>query len=329
MTRSLQSSLGILLLILFTGTFGYMEIEGWQAFDALYMTVVTLSTVGYGETHPLSPAGKMFTMLLIILGIGNVAFVFRTLSLELLNPFIGRAVKEKKMLKQLNKLSGHYIVCGYGRIGKDVISTLVKSGQQVVLVDLARSVSEELEMLVPVIHGDASSEEILEKAGILRAKGLVACVQSEAENVFITMTAREMNADLTIIARFEEESTQKKLLRAGADRVINPYHIGSAHISQIIVKPTISRILDSSGPESGLNMNFEEIDLKTTHPWLGQTIRECDIRASFNAIFVAIEKTSGEIVSNPGADYLFEPFDRVVLIADSANFKRLFEAYER
>jgi len=325
MTKTLQHSLGLLLLILFVGTFGYMEIEGWQAFDALYMTVVTLSTVGYGETHPLSPMGKMFTMLLIFIGIGNVAFVFRNLSLELLNPFIGRAIREKKMLNQLAKYHGHYIVCGYGRIGHDVIRTLVSSGKQVVMVDLDRFVSSDLEMTVPVVHGDASNEEILEKAGILNAEGLVACVKSEAENVFITMTAREMNPKLTIIARFEEESTKKKLLRAGADRVINPYHIGSAHISQIIVKPTISRILDSSG--GGLNMNFEEIDLGENHPWVGQTIRDCNIRSSYNAIFVAIEKSSKQIVSNPGPDYSFESNDRVVLIADTADFQKLFEAY--
>ncbi|MDT8445409.1 MAG: potassium channel protein [bacterium] len=327
MLIKLLQSLFPLLLILLLGTSGYMLIEGWTLFDSLYMTVITLTTVGYGETHPLSTGGKMFTVVLIIVGIGNVAYIFRNFSLEILNPFMGMVLNQKKMDKILGKIKDHYIVCGYGRIGRDVTRNLAEAGRKVVVVDLNRELEDDLTDKIPMLHGDASNEEVLEKAGILRAKGLVACVKSEAENVFITLTAREINPKLFIISRFEDESTQKKLLRAGADRVINPYHIGGRQISQIIIKPTISKILDSATDTGTLNLTFEELDLQSGHPLVGQSLMDSNLRSRFNVIILAIEKQGGHILSNPGANYTFERGDRVVMIADKEEFTKLFAEY--
>lgn len=319
-----------LLMIMLFGVLGYHLIEGWDFFDSLYMTVISLTTVGFSETHPLSNSGKLFTMLLIITGVGSFAYIVRNISLQFLQPFFGSTIRERKMEKMLSKIKDHYIVCGYGRIGRDVTHSLVSSGLPTVVID--RSSSEELDIHendLLFVYGDASHEDTLIKAGIKHAKGLVAAVTSEAENVFITMTARELNPGLFIISRFEETPTKKKLLRAGANKVVNPYQIGSEKISHIILKPTISKILDFAHQRGQFALNIDELEVKNNNPLVGQTIRECRIRDEHNIIIIAIEKSDGQIITNPGPDYRFELDDRVVMIANVPELKVLFEKYQK
>ena len=318
-----------LFLIIFLGSFGYHMIEHWTWFDSLYMTVITLTTIGYQETHTLSVDGKIFTILLIFLGMSNFAYVIRNLSLEFLNPFVSGILKESRMHKKINKMKDHYIVCGLGRIGRDVIIDLLEGGKEVVMVDIHRPDLGEAFKNIPFIVGDASHDETLKHAGIDRAKGLVSSVQSEAENVFITLTAREIKPDLLIVSRFEEDSTQKKLMRAGASKTVNPYSIGSKKISQIILKPTISKILDLTHGEEGLNLSFEEIDLWPSHPLVGKSIRDSAIRDHFNVIIVAVERADGRIQSNPGANYVFAEKDQLVMIAEKEEMDKLQLQYAK
>ena len=293
-----------LFFIIFLGSVGYHMIEHWTWFDSLYMTVITLTTIGYQETHTLSVDGKIFTILLIFLGLGNFAYV-------------------------ISKMKDHYIVCGLGRIGRDVIIDLLEGGKEVVMVDIHRPDLGEAFKNIPFIVGDASHDETLKHAGIDRAKGLVSSVQSEAENVFITLTAREIKPDLLIVSRFEEDSTQKKLMRAGASKTVNPYSIGSKKISQIILKPTISKILDLTHGEEGLNLSFEEIDLWPSHPLVGKSIRDSAIRDNFNVIIVAVERADGRIQSNPGANYVFAEKDQLVMIAEKDEMDKLQLQYAK
>lgn len=319
-------ALSPLVVIVLCGTFGYHLIEGWNLFDSLYMTVVSLTTVGYSETHPLSDTGKAFTMVLIISGIGNVAIVIRNFSAEFINSIFKNAIREHKMEKRLKSIKNHYIVCGYGRMGRDVSASLIQSGRSVVLIDSdPEHFTEPPEALYLI--GDASNEEILLKAGIKEAKGLISTVHSDASNVFITLTARELNPQLYIISRFELHSTEKKLRRAGADYVINPYKIGGQKISQIILKPTVSKILDFAQKRKGFQLNIEELDIRGNNPLLGQTLRECKIRDHYNVIIIAVEKNGGSIITNPGPDYQFEEYDRVVMIADHAELQALMKKY--
>ncbi len=318
-----------LFIIIFAGTFGYYLIEGWPLFDSLYMTVISLTTVGYGETHPLSPAGKIFTIVLILTGIGSVAYIIGNISLQFIHPFFEFVMKEKKMESALKKMNNHFIICGFGRIGRDVTFNLIKAGKSVVVIDRQAFQKGDLDTNhVPVLVGDASHEEILIRAGIDRAQGLVSAVTSEAENVFITLTARGVNPNLFIIARFEEPATKQKLLRAGADKVINPYQIGSDKISHIILKPTISKILDFAQKRGQFQIDIEELELKEKSRLIGKTIRNCGIRDQHNIIIIAIEKSEGEIITNPGPDYVFQEYDRLVMIANSAELKSVFQAYK-
>lgn len=318
-----------LILIVFFGVVGYRIIEGWSLFDSLYMTVISLTTVGFSETHPLSAGGKSFTMLLIITGVGSFAYIIRNISLRFLQPFFGSTIRERKMEKMLKKMKDHYIVCGYGRIGRDVTHSLRENNIPIVVID--KSSHEELESLsenLLVVYGDASHEDTLIKAGIKSAKGLVSAVTSEAENVFITMTARDLNPRLLIISRFEENATKKKLLRAGANKVVNPYQIGSEKISQIILKPTISKILDFAHQRGQFALNIDELQIGEGNLLIGQTVRACRIRDEHNIIIIAIEKSDGQIITNPGPDYAFEIDDRVVMIANLPELNQLFDKYQ-
>jgi len=315
-------------LILVTGVFGYHWIEGWSLFDGLYMTMVTLTTVGFGETHELSTQGRVFTLTLLVFGVSNFAYLVRVMSLEFINPLVTALIKEKRMTQNLEHIQGHFIICGYGRIGKDVVAGLKKAGKPVVVIDAHAAHKADLDgMQIPFIEGDASHEEVLEKAGIRRANGLVSAVRSEAENVFITLTAREMKADLFIISRYEEESTKKKLLRAGANRVINPYHIGSQKISQILLQPTTEKLLDFS-EHPDFNLVFEEMELRPGHRFLGLSLQETKLRERFNVIIVAVEKSAGNIISNPGATYCLEPGDRLVMIAEQKEMNHLLTSLQ-
>ncbi|MCP4296336.1 MAG: potassium channel protein [Proteobacteria bacterium] len=314
--------------VMLVGTLGYSLIEGWNWFDSLYMTVISLTTVGYGETHPLSTEGKVFTVLLILTGIGNVAYVIQRLSLEFFHPFFEGIIKERKMDQYFKKISNHYIICGFGRIGMDVCLSLVKSGTSVVVIDRLPPVKEGLtDIKIPYLMGDASHDEILLKAGIKRAQGLVASVKSEAENVFITLSARELNSDLFIISRFEDETTKTKLLSAGADRVINPYQIGGQKISQIILKPTINKILDKVSKVGKFKLDFEEMELFEGNTLIGKTLHQWGIKNKYNVIIIAIEKKDGQIVTNPKINYLFELGDIIVMMANESEFVEILKEY--
>jgi len=318
------------MIIIFMGIFGYQVIEGWSWIDAFYMTVISLTTVGFGETHPLSDAGKIFTIILILSGIGSFAFVIRSVSLEILSPFLDNVLKEKKMRQMLKKLSDHYIVCGYGRIGSDVSRNLINANKQVAIVDIKPVLDEDyITKQALYISGDASHEETLTKAGIQKAKGLISCVKSEAVNVFITLTARELNQKLYIISRYEEETTEKKLLRAGADKVVNPYHIGGDKISQLILKPTISKILDFAQKKGQFNLNIEELEILENSPLVGESIKSSHLKDNFNIIIIAVENENGNIITAPGPNYRFLVKDRLVMIANDIELSEIAKKYCR
>lgn len=226
--RNLRVSLLILVLTLGLGTAGYIVLEGWDFLDALYMTVITLATVGYKEVHDLSTNGKIFTIGLILFGVATIAYAFGSLLQLMVEGQILRILGRRKLEKRINQLEGHYIVCGYGRIGALVSQEFLSRPVAFIVVERDPVICERLaKEKILFVQGDATDDDTLIKAGILRAKGLITAVTSESANVYITLTARGLNPDLFILARSVEEGSEIKLKRAGATKVISPYRIGA------------------------------------------------------------------------------------------------------
>ena len=318
-------ALSLLVLVLLVGTLGYFLIEGWSLFDAFYMTIITLSTVGYGEVHPLSEAGRLFTVILIFAGVGIAFYVFtmvtETVISGQLQDFLGRRRLEAK----LETLHDHYIICGYGRIGKHICHMIAKEVPFVVVEKHPEVIKEIDKEGFLYLEGDATQEEVLKKAGIDRARGLVSVLRSDADNVYITLTARGLNEKLFIIARADEEHVEKKLKRAGADKVVSPYLIGARRMALIILRPAVTDFLELATPEENVELQLEEVRISDRSDLVGKTLLESGIRQFSGAIILAIKKVTGEMVFNPPPDYIFEAGDMVVALGDRKGLARLEE----
>jgi len=287
------------VVIVLLGSLGYVWLEGWSFFDSLYMTVITLTTVGYGDFHPTTPASRLYTMALILIGVGFMLYVITSLARVVVEGEIREVLGRRKLLKQIKKLRDHYIICGFGRIGEIIARQLKERGIPLVIVENNPDLIPSLEESgYYYILGDASKEEVLLEAGIERAKGLVAVVSSDANNVFITLTARSLNPNLFIVARGAEPGSQQKLLRAGADRVESPYELGGRKMAQTILRPNVTTFIDLAMKEE-VDLSMEEVMVAPTSPLVGLALRDSGIRQKLNIIVVAIKRASGEMLFNP------------------------------
>jgi len=314
----------IFFLILLGGCIGYVAIEGWSGFDALYMTVITLTTVGFQEVHSLSPAGKIFTMVLILFGVGFMLYFLGTITGMIVEGTIKDVFGRRKLERQINQIQGHYIVCGFGRIGRTVTQLLKEEPMEVVIIekDMQHIPLFQEKKLLYVI-GEATSEEHLLQAGIVKAKGLVAAVSSDADNVYITLTARGLNPDLFILARAAEESSVKKLIRAGADKVVSPYDIGARRMAYSILRPTVIDFIELAIHNKNLDLQMEELVVGETSDLKDATLMESAIRKDYNLIVVAIKKKSGEMIFNPLSQTKIHAGDTLVALGDRENLNKL------
>jgi voltage-gated potassium channel len=314
----------IFILILLGGCFGYIAIEGWNGFDALYMTVITLTTVGFQEVHTLSPAGKIFTMVLILFGVGFMLYFLGTLTGMIVEGTIKDIFGRKKLERQINHIEGHYIVCGFGRIGRTVTQLLKEKPMEVVVIEKnLQYIPLFQEKKLFYVIGEATSEEHLLQAGITRAKGLVAAASSDADNVYITLTARDLNPDLFILARAAEESSVKKLIRAGADKVVSPYDIGARRMAYSILRPTVIDFIELAIHNKNLDLQMEELVVGENSAIKDATLLESAIRKDFNLIVVAIKKKSGEMIFNPLSQTKIHAGDTLVAMGDRENLSKL------
>jgi voltage-gated potassium channel len=314
-----------LLAILVLGSLGYVWIEGWDFFDSLYMTVTTLTTVGYGEVHPLSPLGKSYTMVLILAGMGVLIYIITSLARVVVEGEIREALGKRKLLKRIKKLSGHYIICGFGRIGEIIARQLRDRGLSLVIIENKPELVTQLEESgYYFVAGDATKEEVLVEAGIERARGLVAVVHSDASNVYIVLTARSLNPNLFIVARGEEPGATQKLLRAGADKVESPYEMGGRKMAHTILRPTVTTLMELAMHE-GVEWSMEEILVGETSPMIGQALKDSGIRQKFELIVVAIKRADGEMLFNPTPKTLIQAGDTLILIGMRKNLEALEE----
>ena len=315
MNRRTFWALGILLSVFIVGTLGYMFVEGWNLLDSLYMTTITIGTVGFGEVHPLSATGRLFTIGLIIAGVGALGFAFGQLVEFFFEGRIQEILEGRRMGRRLESLSGHTVVAGFGRVGSVVARSLADEGAPFVIIDLADEsevAAREADWLF--VRGDATEEEVLDEAGIRRAGSIVTCLSADAENLFVTVTARALNPDVFIVARSSHESTEAKLLKAGANRTITPNVIGGRRMASMVLHPTVSDYLDIVSSGAGVEFRLQEIELGPESCFAGLSLTEARIREITGAQVVAILKADGTVDANPSAASVLVPGERLVVL---------------
>ncbi|QER41825.1 potassium channel protein [Thermodesulfobacterium sp. TA1] len=297
--------------IIALGTVGYIIIEDMLFLEALYMTVITLATVGFKEVKPLSEAGMIFTILLIILGFGVFTYAVTTGAQILIEGELRDVFNERRRKKMLVRLKGHYIICGYGRMGRIIAKELKAHGEEIVVIERQGEIKEEGFFF---IIGDATKDEVLKEAGIERAKGLVSVLSSDADNLYVVLSARALNPNLFIIARAAEESARKKLKIAGANKVVCPYHIGGLRMAHMLLKPNVVDFWEFITRSEYLNIDIEELVVSEKSPYAGKTLRETEIGKTFGVIIVGIKRKEGQIEFNPSAESLILPGDILLAI---------------
>jgi voltage-gated potassium channel len=311
-------------LVLLAGTLGYHFIEGWSYFDSLYMTVITLTTVGYKEVHDLSHGGQWFT---IFLCLGGVFILFYTAT-EVIRAVITGEFRDilgrQQMERSLAQLHDHFIVCGYGRMGRLVCQEFSKEGLPFVVIDRGSEALADFSVKHGIpLHGDATSDDVLRRAGIDRARALVTVAASDADNLYITMSARLLNEKLFIVARVEEPGSEQKLTRAGASRVVSPYQIGGTRVAQAVLRPTVVDFIDLATKTEHSHLQIEEAQISPGSPLAGSTINDSRLRQDLGVIIVTIKKTTGEMVFNPGFDTTLETGDILIAMGDREHLDRL------
>src|SRR5512142_1952764 len=283
--KDLKISLLLLFALIAAGTAGYMTIEGWNFLDALYMTVITIGTVGFQEVHRLSDAGRVFTIVMIVVGVMVLGYTVGKLAQIMFEGQFQRFLGRKKVEKSIGQLRDHYIVCGYGRIGALICKEFAAKPVPFVVVEHSPAVLEKLEEDgVLFLRGNATEDETLLKAGIKRAKGLISVVTSDTENVDITLTTRGLNPDLYIPSRAGEEGSEVKLKRAGANKVISPYHIGGSRMAQAILRPNVVDFIEIATGREHLELQMEEIIIPTNSGFIGENLVSSGFRKETGVI---------------------------------------------
>lgn len=316
--------LSVPALLLGIGTLGYMVIEGWGAFDALYMTVITLTTVGFAEIHPLGSAGRTFTMLLSLGGVFTMFYAATALISAIVTGQVRGDLWRQRMERRLDALHDHVIVCGLGRMGRLVCGEFSALGEPFVVIDRSAEVLESFTFPAAIpLAGDATSDEVLRRAGVDRARVLVTLAASDADNLYITMSARLLNEKLTIVARAEEDGAEKKLVRAGANRVISPYVIGGHRVAQAVLRPAVMDFLELATREDYLELQIEEIDLQPGSALAGAQIKDTRIRRDLGIIVVAVKRGTEAMVFNPSPDMAMAAGDTLIVLGHREQLDRL------
>jgi voltage-gated potassium channel len=314
--RQLQLAFACLALLIAAGSTGYRLIEGMPWLDAVYMTVITVTTVGFGEVHPLHPAGRLFTMGVIAFGVGIGAWTAATAVEVLLGQSLWLTVQRRKMRQSVESLSDHFVVCGYGRLGTRIVRDLETRGEAFVVVEWSAQMEEHFAAdEIPYVIGDATADEVLLRAGVQRARGLVAALDSDANNVLSVLTARLHNPTLLIVARANSEASEHKLRRAGADRVVTPESIGGHRLALALLRPAVHDLFNeifSFGRE--IEVDVGQITIPGDSPFAGQTVAGCDLRRLRNVSILAVREEGGRFELNPDAQRVVHAGETLIVI---------------
>jgi voltage-gated potassium channel len=317
-------AVGILLLLI-VGTLGFHFIEGWPLFDGLYMTLTTLTTIGYQETHPLSHAGRVFNIFMIVAGVGLVFLLIGSLTQALIEFEFQVTFGRRKMEREIGRLSDHYIICGAGRVGRSVAHELVRKPASFVIIEGNQAKADRFREDFPMMMvGDATQEAVLRQARIEHARGLVAATTTDASNTYIVLTARAMNPKLKIIARASEEDAEKHLRTAGADVVVSPYTFAGHRIAHSFPRPNVVDFIDvAMVQQEKLGLEIEEILIEPTSSFAGQTVSGSKIRQDLGVIVLAIKRPGEPMHYNPASNDKIEAGDNLIVMGPPEQLRRM------
>jgi len=307
---------GLFFALLIAGTFGYMWLENTTFWGGLYLTIITVFTVGYGDMVPIHPGGKVFTVFLVITSVSFVMYTFSKITETMIEGELRGLFRRRKMKRQVAHLSNHYLVCGFGRIGREICRILEENGRSFVVIDNDPEVIPDIEEMNYLAYlGEASDDDVLLDAGIKRAQGLVSVVSTDADNLYITLTARGLNHDLFILTRSSGASgVHTKLMRAGASKVISPYAYGARRMAHLIVRPTVTDFIDLTLKTGELDLMLEELRVSSSSPLIHKSLIEAEIRKKYDVIVVAIKREDDTMLFNPKPDATIQAGDILIVL---------------
>ena len=296
------------------GTVGFHLIEGWSLIDSLYMTVETVTTVGYGDVPPQSVGGRIFAIIFMFVGVGTVAYVLSSTVQSIVQSELIATFGARRRYREMSRLRNHYIICGAGRVGSHIIRDLERASAPFVVIEKdADRVAHLADRKVHVLVRDATLEETLREAGVEHARGLATCLPNDADNVYVVLTARDLNPNLHIVARAAEEQAEAKLIRAGANRVVAPIIMGGRRMAVAMMKPAVDDFMDSITADN-LDLNFEQVEVEASSPLVGRQLRATPIRSELDVVIVSIRRRNGLRLFNPNAETVIEEGDLLIAI---------------
>ena len=323
--RRIRRAIGLLAVITVVGTLGYIVLEGWSFIDALYMTIITVGTIGFGEVNHLDTTGRIWTMALIISGVGALGYATTSVVALAVEGTVRGYFRERRMRAEIDKLNAHYVLCGFGRVGRQVAYEFTIDNVSFVVVEQDPAKVEDcLERGYRAVLGEASEDAVLEEAGTRRARGLVAAVDSDADNVFVVLSARKINPDLHIVARASSDESAAKLEIAGADRTLSPYAVGGRRLAALATQPLIVDFLDIvTHGEKGIEFRLEEFGVPKESPLANHTIGELQIGEKTGAMVLAIRTSEGKFDTTPSAQDEIHPGDTLIVLGTNDQVTRL------
>jgi voltage-gated potassium channel len=324
-TKHLLISLALCSATFVIGTAGYMIIEGWNLTDAVYMTIITITTVGFSEIHQMTQYGRIFTIGLVFFGVAFFLFVAGSMVQFMVEGRIREIMGRRNLNRKIDHLKNHYIVCGYGRIGRVLCKHFqAHPSLSLLVIEKDENLISEMESDgVLYISGDAAEEDILTKAGIAQAKVLVAALATDIDNVFLTLTARQLNPNIFIVARASSKAAKSKLLAAGANRVESPYDIGAVSMAQRVLRPSVTTFLDLVFAYNRKDIQMEEIPVDPASPLVNVMLKDSGIRQKFNLIIIAIKKPNDEMLFNPSFETVINSGDTVIAMGKTEGLLEL------
>ncbi|MBP7776834.1 MAG: potassium channel protein [Acidobacteria bacterium] len=314
----------LVLAVSIVGTVGYVVIEGWSWWDAAFMTIISVTTAGYAYVHPLSRAGEVWTSVVLLVGVSALFYTAFVLMAMVVDGGLHRGFEDRRFKRMLDELTNHFIICGYGRIGSTIAEEFGRQGVPCVVID--RNADKVHGIIAGggiAVEADASRDEVLLRVGLERARGLIAAVSTDAENVYTVLTARGLRPDLFIIARVESEDAESKLTRAGANRVISPYTLGAIQMAHTALRPAVVDFMRLATSSEHIDLSAEQIELAPGGSLIGRSIREAELRQRFGVIVVAIRRAEGHMEFNPPPEARMHAGDQLVLLGSTEKLRQL------